>query len=320
METIPWLKHPEKYGLPRTKEEAKKLGIIYQGMVEIEGYYTKVDGVVFFVCPEPPPPPKEEGSPLDTLQTVLDGVGLIPAAGELADFANGLISLGRGDIVGAGLSFVSVIPWIGDAIGKGGKVGRKVVKCGDKVTGFADEAAGFLRKKSDEFLDGAKKLADDAPRSRAHIGTSDSPGMPGGRINPGGLNDNCVACVSAVLHNKMVGNRTRTFFNAHDMARNFEAVGTHINPMPHEGAVISYLERNLGLTSTYARLPHVFDEVTSAGHYVLISENHIIYGRVLPNGKRFLYDPQIDEVINWNRAQEVLGASRPTIHQIVPMQ
>jgi len=99
-----------------------------------------------------------------------------------------------------------------------------------------------------------------------------------------------------------------------------EHVGATTNPMRNEGVVIAYLERNLKLTSRYARLPHVFDDIASPGHYVLISKTHIIYGRVLPNGKHFLYDPQIDEVISWARAQELLGTSRPSIHEIVPYQ
>ena len=46
--------------------------------------------------------------------------------GEVADFANGTISLCRGDFLDAGLSFASMIPVLGDVIGKGGKVAVKV--------------------------------------------------------------------------------------------------------------------------------------------------------------------------------------------------
>mgnify|MGYP001227812495 CR=1 FL=1 len=67
-------------------------------------------------------------SGLDKAQLALDGVGLIPGIGELADGLNGIISIGRGDLTGAGLSFISMVPGIGDAIGKGGKVGRAILK------------------------------------------------------------------------------------------------------------------------------------------------------------------------------------------------
>lgn len=51
----------------------------------------------------------------------LDAIGLILGVGEFADGINGVISLGRGDYVSAGLSFASMIPIIGDAVGKGCK-------------------------------------------------------------------------------------------------------------------------------------------------------------------------------------------------------
>ena len=65
---------------------------------------------------------------IDNIQTGLDAVGLIPGIGEFADGLNGIISLGRGDFTGAGLSFISMVPGIGDAIGKGGKVARAAMK------------------------------------------------------------------------------------------------------------------------------------------------------------------------------------------------
>ena len=51
-------------------------------------------------------------------------VGLVPGIGEIADGINGAISLARGDYIGAALSFTSMIPLVGDAIGKGGKATR----------------------------------------------------------------------------------------------------------------------------------------------------------------------------------------------------
>ena len=60
--------------------------------------------------------------------------------GEVADFANGTISLCRGDFLDAGLSFASMIPVVGDAIGKGGKVAKGVVENADVVVKNLDEA------------------------------------------------------------------------------------------------------------------------------------------------------------------------------------
>jgi hypothetical protein len=75
---------------------------------------------------------------LDTTQAALDVVGVVPGLGEVADGLNGLISLGRGDAIGAGLSFVSMIPIFGDIVGKGGKITRYAVK-------YSDEAVAAMR-------------------------------------------------------------------------------------------------------------------------------------------------------------------------------
>ena len=61
--------------------------------------------------------------------------------GEVADFANGTISLCRGDFLDAGLSFASMIPVVGDVIGKGGKVAKGVVENADVVVKNLDEAS-----------------------------------------------------------------------------------------------------------------------------------------------------------------------------------
>ncbi|MFN9640423.1 MAG: polymorphic toxin-type HINT domain-containing protein [Pirellula sp.] len=70
---------------------------------------------------------------LDGVQGVLDVVGLVPGLGEIADGINGVISLARGDYVGAALSFTSMIPIVGDAIGKGGKAARFIANKADDV-------------------------------------------------------------------------------------------------------------------------------------------------------------------------------------------
>ena len=61
--------------------------------------------------------------------------GLIPGVGEVADVANGFISLARGNYEDAALSFVSMVPVIGDAIGKGGKTARFIEKSSGKTAG-----------------------------------------------------------------------------------------------------------------------------------------------------------------------------------------
>lgn len=73
---------------------------------------------------------------LDGVQLGLDVVGLIPVVGEVADIGNGIISLFRGDFVGAGLSFASAIPFAGYAAS-----GAKAVRKGTKLAAAATEGA-----------------------------------------------------------------------------------------------------------------------------------------------------------------------------------
>ena len=81
-----------------------------------------------------PPPPVDDAAragarqadaaelALDVTQMALDIVGLVDPT-PISDGANGLISLARGDWLGAGISAVSMIPYVGDAA-KLGKLGR----------------------------------------------------------------------------------------------------------------------------------------------------------------------------------------------------
>lgn len=63
----------------------------------------------------------EDGT-TDWYNIALDLVGLIPGLGEPADLLNTLDYLRKGDYLFAALSAVSMIPEIGDAVGKGGKI------------------------------------------------------------------------------------------------------------------------------------------------------------------------------------------------------
>jgi hypothetical protein len=58
----------------------------------------------------------------DALHGVLDVVGMIPGLGIPFDLANALIYATEGKFLFAGLSIISALPVIGDAIGAGGKV------------------------------------------------------------------------------------------------------------------------------------------------------------------------------------------------------
>lgn len=98
---------------------------------------------------------------LDGLQVVLDGVGLVPVLGEIADGANGVISLLRGDTTGAMLSFGAMIP-IGGWFATGGKFVRNGVR-------YSDEAAAGARSGDD--------VAGAATRCATHRSPGKGPGL-----------------------------------------------------------------------------------------------------------------------------------------------
>lgn len=76
---------------------------------------------------------------LDSLHNALDVIGLIPGIGEIADLTNAVLYATKGDWLLATISVISMIPEIGDALGKGTK------------------AALWLEKQSPEALKEFKK-------------------------------------------------------------------------------------------------------------------------------------------------------------------
>lgn len=90
---------------------------------------------------------------LDLTQMGLDVAGLFDPT-PISDGANGIVSLFRGDWLGAGISAVSMIPYVGDAakLGKLGKWGETVMKAVDLAktdSAFAQAVGPALKKISD---------------------------------------------------------------------------------------------------------------------------------------------------------------------------
>lgn len=72
---------------------------------------------------------------LDLAQAALDVVGIADPT-PISDGLNGIISLVRGDFVGAGLSLVSIVPYAGDALAKtakGARLAAKITKLEQKI-------------------------------------------------------------------------------------------------------------------------------------------------------------------------------------------
>ncbi len=86
--------------------------------------------------------PQQKELALDIVQLTLDIVGIFEPT-PFADGTNALISLGRGDLLGAGLSGISIVPYIGD-IAKAGKLPGYAAKI-EKAISLARNDANFAR-------------------------------------------------------------------------------------------------------------------------------------------------------------------------------
>jgi hypothetical protein len=86
------------------------------------------------------------------LNVALDLAGLIPGVGEFADGINVVLHARKGEYLAAAFSLISMIPAIGDAIGKGGKISLYLAKLG-KAGKFAEKVA-----KSKEFVKAAETI------------------------------------------------------------------------------------------------------------------------------------------------------------------
>jgi len=76
----------------------------------------------------------------------LDIVGIIPGYGEAADLTNAALYAGRGKYFMAALSVASMIPVVGDIVGKGGKLATFMAKAGDDAAKASFKLGGLLKK------------------------------------------------------------------------------------------------------------------------------------------------------------------------------
>jgi DNA/RNA non-specific endonuclease len=111
-------------------------------------------------------------SPSDIGHTVLDGVGMIPVVGEVADLANAGWYAAEGNWTDAALSAGSMIPIAGNAV-TAAKWGKRAVEAGTDVARTVERAddvadAGRVARQGDEAVDGAR------------AGKADEPGQPDG--------------------------------------------------------------------------------------------------------------------------------------------
>lgn len=77
---------------------------------------------------------------------VLDVAGLIPGIGETADLTNAIWYIKSGQYLNAAFSLVSMIPVIGDIIGKGGRIGTWIAQKAPKGSAAAVKYGPKIRQ------------------------------------------------------------------------------------------------------------------------------------------------------------------------------
>lgn len=104
----------------------------------------------------------KEISLTDVGHFALDIGGLIPGWGEAADLANAALYATRGEFLMAALSVISMIPVVGDVIGKGGKLAMSMGK-GGKVASMLKSQMPKIKKLFGGLADNPKvgQYADD---------------------------------------------------------------------------------------------------------------------------------------------------------------
>ena len=101
----------------------------------------------------------------DVGHIALDVVGLIPFVGEPADVANAIWYAVKGNYLMAALSLISVIPTIGDAVGKGSKAALYLQKAAK-----AGKSAQKLIKKNKTDIDKLFDKMSENEKVAPHIG------------------------------------------------------------------------------------------------------------------------------------------------------
>ncbi|KAA1245830.1 GIY-YIG nuclease family protein [Aquimarina sp. RZ0] len=101
----------------------------------------------------------------DSLQTGLDIAGLVPGLGEIADLANGCISLARGNYGDAALSFAAMVPGFG-MFATAAKKTKQVYEKTKKLEGVYD----FVIKNADGLQNYVGQSKDIFKRTQQHFG------------------------------------------------------------------------------------------------------------------------------------------------------
>lgn len=102
----------------------------------------------------------EEGWKRQAGHLALDALGLIPGPGEAADLANALWYAKEGEYLNSAFSLISMVPEVGDLIGKGAK---NIKRLSGGATKFVEKIEPFFVKFWPSVLKAIEKIAEWKP-------------------------------------------------------------------------------------------------------------------------------------------------------------
>ena len=87
---------------------------------------------------------EEVMSTMQKIQMSLDGAGMVPVYGEVADLANAGLYAAQGDWKNAGISLSAMLPFIG-SLGTSARIALNATKYGKKIVNAADKAVDVTK-------------------------------------------------------------------------------------------------------------------------------------------------------------------------------
>ncbi|SFF78764.1 Haemagluttinin repeat-containing protein, partial [Duganella sp. CF458] len=176
----------------------------------------------------------------------------------------------------------------------------------------ANQAAiGAIADTSNATLAGGG--ANDAVKSTTdHVGAGGAGFSP---INTTARMDNCTACTTAHIINKIEGLGADDIMTANQVEATFGYTGKERAFTWQKS--LSYVEDATEMKGH----PAAFNSAEAdPGHYVVFPRkrdspySHVMYGEVLPDGTRYLYDPQVGKTMSWSEMLKTYEAGAKTFN------
>jgi hypothetical protein len=145
-----------------------------------------------------------------------------------------------------------------------------------------------------------------------HVGAGGSGFSP---VNTTHRMDNCTACTTAHIINKIEGLGAEDIMTANQVEATFGYTGKEREFTWQKS--LSYIEE---ATEMKAHPAAFMSLEADSGHYVVFPRKrdnpylHVMYGEVLPDGTRYLYDPQIGKTMKWDEMLKTYDGGAKTFN------